>query len=238
MGYFLVTDIHNPLFDQHGSTVALSYVVVTYPLRLELPFHNAQHARRNSIYGCNFSRETGGAKLSSGCVLLQISSLCSLLSKLWDQLSLFLFLCRCLFRSHISISTMKLQTDMILLVKIEWTLVSVIVHVLLWVHHIAYIITLWKTSQLVFVDFFRPLLPLAVWHILWIKTDNSGTALRMIGFTFFQSILCPFTTVSVHIFSFNCSHSCYEVWCCPIIQRVPARQMLNTIYMVYRHIPI
>jgi hypothetical protein len=58
------------------------------------------------------------------------------------------------------------------------------------------------------------LLPLVVWHICWIKTENSGTALRMIGFTFFQSILCPFTTVSVNIFSFNCSNS-YEVLMLP-----------------------
>jgi hypothetical protein len=80
------------------------------------------------------------------------------------------------------------------------------------------------------------LLPLVVWHICWIKTENSGTALRMIGFTFFQSILCPFTTVSVNIFSFNCSYSCYEVWCRPIIffrNRALARVSLSGSWKFY-----
>jgi len=33
MGYLLVTDIHIPLFDQHGSTKLCCILVFTYPLR-------------------------------------------------------------------------------------------------------------------------------------------------------------------------------------------------------------
>lgn len=131
-------------------------------------------------------------------------------------------LCHCLFHSHIG--TTEMQTDSICyffwqkLSEPQCNWVCTIVNLSCKPYIIGCFVQDTCGRHHVCSSFFRPLLPLVVRHIFWINMGNSGTGLLMVGFTFFQSILCLFTTVLVCIFSFNSNYSCYEVWCCLIRQ--------------------